>query len=189
VLDDVRLYDYVLSSNQIAALMNTAPVLAAISNRVMVAGATLLVTNSATDAEAPAQTLTYGLIAPPGGATINSSNGIFSWRPLIAQGGATYPINVTVTDNGTPSLVATQSFAVTVNAPMQPGIAAAMISQGKFRMTISGDAGPDYSVLGSTNLLNWTLVQTTNSPVLPYLFIDDNSSNYMQRFYRVLLGP
>lgn len=188
-LDDVRLYDYVLSSNQIVALMNTAPVLPPISNRTILAGTTLLVTNSATDAEAPAQSLTYGLITPPSGAAINSSNGIFSWRPLIAQAGAIYPVNVTVTDNGTPSLAATQSFSVTVNPPATPGISAPTMSQGKFRMTIAGDFGPDYSVLGSTNLLNWTLLQTTNSPALPYLFIDGGSSNYQQRFYRVLLGP
>ena len=188
-LDDVRLYDYVLNSNQIVALMNTAPVLAPLSNRVILAGTTLLVTNSATDAEAPAQTLTYGLITPPSGAAINSSNGIFSWRPLIAQSGTFNLVNVSVTDNGTPGLAATQSFSVTVNTPIQPGLSATTISQGKFRMTISGDAGPDYSVLGSTNLVNWTLLQTTNSPMLPYLFIDSTSSNYLQRFYRVLLGP
>ena len=188
-MDDVRLYDYVLSSNQIVGLMNTAPVLASISNRVVLAGTTLLVTNSATDAEAPAQTLTYGLVTPPVGAGINTSNGIFSWRPLIAQSGTSYLVNVSVTDNGTPSLGATQSFSVMVNSPIQPGISAATVSQGKFRMTISGDAGPDYSVLGSTNLVNWTLLQTTNSPALPYLFIDSTSSNYLQRFYRVLIGP
>ncbi len=188
-MDEVRLYDYVLSSNQIIALMNTAPVLSAVSNRVILAGTTLLVTNSATDAETPAQTLTYALVNPPSGAGINSSNGIFSWRPLITQSGTINQVNVSVTDNGTPSLAATQSFSVTVNSPVQPGISATSISQGKFRMTISGDAGPDYSVLGSTNLVNWTLLQTTNSPALPYLFIDSTSSNYLQRFYRVLLGP
>ncbi len=188
-LDDVRLYDYALSTNQIIAIMNTAPVLATVSNRVLMAGATLLVTNSATDAEAPAQTLTFGLLAPPTGAAINASNGILSWRPLVSQGGATYPLAVTVTDNGTPTLAATQNFSVTVNSPMQPGIASAQINQGKFQMNISGDVGPDYSVLGSSNLLNWTVLQITNAPVLPYLFIDVNSTNYQQRFYRVLLGP
>ena len=189
VMDDVRLYDYMLNSNQIVALMNTAPVLASISNRVILAGATLLVTNTATDAEAPAQTLTYGLVAPPSGASINTSNGTFSWRPLITQAGSFNLVNVTVTDNGTPSLGATQSFWVTVNQPAQPTISAPLITQGKFRMTISGDFGPDYKVMASTNLVNWTLLQTTNSPALPYLFIDSSSSNYMQRYYRVLLGP
>jgi hypothetical protein len=188
-MDDVRLYDYVLSSNQIVAIMNTAPVLAAISNRVLMAGATLLVTNTASDAEAPAQILTFGLASSPAGAAINSSNGIFSWRPLISQGGATYPLAVSVTDNGTPSLAATQNFSVTVNSPVVPAIAAPSVSQGKFRMNISGDVGPDYSVLGSTNLLNWTLLQITNPSALPYQFIDSSSTNYSQRFYRVLLGP
>lgn len=188
-LDDVRLYDYALSSNQIVAIMNTVPMLAAISNRVILAGATLLVTNSATDAEAPAQALTYGLVTPPAGAVINSSNGIFSWRPLIVQGGATYPLVVSVTDNGIPSLAATQNFSVTVNAPVQPGIVSPAISQGKFQMSITGDIGPDYSVLGSSNLVSWTLLKTTNPPALPYLFIDAASTNYPQRFYRVLLGP
>ena len=46
-----------------------------------------------------------------------------------------------------------------------------------------------YVVLTSTNLVDWTLVQTTNSPVPPFLFVDPNSTNYLQRFYRVLLGP
>ncbi len=133
--------------------------------------------------------MTYGLLNPPAGAAINTSNGIFSWRPLIAQSGASNLVNVFVFDNGTPSLSATQRFWVTVNRPARPGISAVQINQGQVRMTISGDAGPDYSMLASTNLVNWTLIQTTNSPLPPFLFVDPNSTNYLQRFYRVLLGP
>lgn len=191
IMDDVRLYDYMLNSNQIAALivLNTAPALTAISNRVILAGTTLLVTNTATDADVPAQTLTYGLLTPPSGASINTSNGIFSWRPLISQSETLNQLSVTVTDNGTPSLSATQSFWVTVNRPAQPSVSAATINQGKFQMLISGDTGPDYKILASTNLADWMLLQTTNTPALPYLFIDGSASNYMQRYYRVLLGP
>ena len=188
-LDDVRIYDYALNSTQLIAVMNTAPVLNAISNRVIMAGATLLITNTATDVEAPAQTLTYGLIAPPAGATINSSNGIFAWRPLISQGSATYPVAVTVTDDGLPSLAATQSFSVTVNSPLTPSIAGAAISSSRFQMNVSGSVGPDYSVLASTNLVNWTLLQTTNPLALPYLFMDLNWTNYPRRFYRVQISP
>jgi hypothetical protein len=188
-MDDVRIYDYVLGSNQIAGLMNNAPVLSPISNRVMVAGATLLVTNSASDPDAPAQSLTYNLINPPAGAAINSTNGVVTWRPLMIQAGATSLLTVVVSDNGTPSLSATQSFWVTVNRPAQPGLASPLVSQGRFRMSVSGDAGPDYSVQGSTNLVNWATIQITNSPALPFLFTDPGSSNYIQRFYRVLLGP
>src|SRR2546422_726707 len=84
-------------------------VLASISNRVIVAGTTLLITNSATDAEAPPQTLTYSLISPPSppaGVAINPSNGLFSWRPLIAQSATTNLLNVQVADSGAVSLSA-----------------------------------------------------------------------------------
>ena len=37
-IDDVRLYNYVLNAGQIGALANTAPTLATISNRVVLAG-------------------------------------------------------------------------------------------------------------------------------------------------------
>jgi glucose/arabinose dehydrogenase len=188
-LDDVRLYDYALSSNQIPALMNTAPVLAPISNRVILAGASLVFTNSASDADVPAQVLTYNLVNPPTGAQINASNGVFFWRPLMAQAGTTNLLSVNVFDNGTPSLSATQSFWVTVNRPAQPGLSATFTSQGQFKIMIAGDTGPDYTVLGSTNLVNWTTLLTTNSPVPPFLFVEPNSSSFGQRFYRVLLGP
>jgi hypothetical protein len=188
-LDDVRIYDYVLSPNQISGLMNTAPVLAPISNRVIIAGAVLTVTNSASDADLPPQILTYNLINPPIGAGINPGNGLLTWRPLMAQAGASNLLTISVADSGSPSLAATQSFWVTVNRPARPGLANPLYSQGPFQLTVSGDAGPDYSLQGSTNLVNWTTIQTTNPAVLPFLFSDPNSSNYFQRFYRVLLGP
>ncbi|MDB6112540.1 MAG: hypothetical protein JWR69_4290, partial [Pedosphaera sp.] len=188
-MDDVRLYDYVLGPNQILALMNTVPVLAPISNRVIMAGASLMFTNSASDADVPAQVLTYILMNPPIGANLNASNGVFAWRPLMAQAGTTNLLTVNVADNGTPSLSATQSFWVTVTRPAQPGLSASITGQGPFKLMISGDTGPDYTLLGSTNLVNWTTLQTSNSPVPPFLFIDPSSSNYGQRFYRVLLGP
>ncbi len=73
---------------------NTAPALAAISDASLVAGQTLLVTNSATDADVPAQTLTWSLLNPPSGAIINATNGLLTWRPAIAQSPSTNPITV-----------------------------------------------------------------------------------------------
>ena len=191
-LDDVKMYNYVLNATQIGALVNTAPILAAISNRVILAGSTLMITNSATDAEAPPQVLSYslaGLPAPPAGAAINSSNGLFAWRPVMAQAGTSNRLNIQVADNGTPSMSATQSFYVLVNRPAQPGLSSAAISNGQFRLLISGDAGPDYIVQGSTNLLDWVPLWATSSPALPFQFTDPAATNYRQRFYRVLLGP
>jgi transposase-like protein len=92
---------------------NHAPVLPAQPNQVVSALATLVVTNTASDVDFPAQTLTYQLISPPSGASIDA-NGIITWAPSGAQIGP-YTITTVVTDSGTPPLSATNSFAVTVN--------------------------------------------------------------------------
>jgi mono/diheme cytochrome c family protein len=190
--DEVRLYNYVLNATQIGALANTPPSLAAIPNRVILAGTSLLITNTAIDAEAPPQVLSYSLVGPvppPAGANINASNGFFAWRPAMAQAGTTNLLTIQVSDNGIPSLSATQSFFVTVNRPVRPGLTSASITNGQFKLLISGDAGPDYTVQVSTNLLDWTALWTTNPPALPFQISDPGASNYPQRFYRVLLGP
>ena len=82
---------------------NLAPVLTAIGNQSVNEGATLSFTASATDADVPAQSLTYSLDAASIalGMTINSSTGAFSWTPTEAQGGLTPSVTITVTDNGT----------------------------------------------------------------------------------------
>jgi hypothetical protein len=97
-------------------------------------------------------------------------------------------LNVVVSDNGTPSLSATQGFSVTVNRPAQPALANPSVSGGKFGITISGDTGPDYTIQASSNLLNWSPILTTNPLSTPFQFFD-SATNYPQRFYRVILGP
>jgi uncharacterized repeat protein (TIGR03806 family) len=190
-IDDARIYNYILSATQIGLLVNTPPILAAISNRAILAGTTLTITNSATDAEAPPQVLTYSLTSPspPVGVSINPSNGVFIWRPTIAQAGATNLFSVQVSDNGTPSMSASQAFSVTVNRPAQPVLNNAFMTNGQIRLVIAGDVGPDYTVLASTNLVDWNAIFTTNQPSTPFLFVEPNLTNYNQRFYRVRLGP
>jgi hypothetical protein len=94
-----------------------------------------------------------------------------------------------VTDNGVPSLSATQWFSVCVFPPRRPTLSSPMLSNGVFGMTISGDAGPDYGIYGSTNLTNWQLLQQDLSPSLPLQFSDAMAANPRFGYYRVLLGP
>ena len=96
--------------------INTAPVLAAIGNQAVNEGATLSFTATATDADLPAQSLSYSLDAASIalGMTINSSTGAFSWTPTEAQGGLTPSVTVTVTDNGTGLLTDSETFTITV---------------------------------------------------------------------------
>ena len=171
---------------------NQPPVLSAQpagTNRTVIAGQTLSVTNAATDADGPAQTLTYSLVDSPSGATINANTGVLTWRPTISQSPLVQAIVVKVTDSGTPSLSATQTVWVTVNRPAQPVISASGLSDGRFSLAVAGDSGPDYTVLASTNLTSWSSVWVTNPPLQPFLFTDPAATNFNRRFYRVLLGP
>ena len=96
--------------------VNTAPVLATIANQTVNEGATVSVTASATDADVPANTLTYSLDpGAPAGMTINASSGAISWTTTEANGPGTYSVTVRAKDNGTPLLSSTKTFTVTVN--------------------------------------------------------------------------
>ncbi|MBL9172527.1 MAG: putative Ig domain-containing protein, partial [Verrucomicrobiales bacterium] len=94
--------------------VNSAPVLAKPADRTLNESTSLLVTLSATDADVPAQTLTYGLVSGPTGLTVGAA-GAVSWTPTEAQGPGTYTVSVKVTDGGSPPMSTTNSFVVTVN--------------------------------------------------------------------------
>ncbi len=64
-----------------------------------------------------------------------------------------------------------------------------MLSNGLFRLSITGDLGPDYTVQASANLTTWINLFVTNSPARPLTWTDTTASHFLQRFYRVLLGP
>jgi len=81
---------------------------------------TLVITNSATDANTANLPLTYSLINPPSWATIDPNTGIVTLSPLEADGPGTYIITTLVTDGSTPPLSAEDSFTVTVNEVNTP---------------------------------------------------------------------
>lgn len=158
-------------------------------NQTLDPGQTLTLTNTATDPNQPAQTISFSLPLAPSGATLNSSNGIFTWRPLIAQADSNYAVRVVVTDNGLPSLSATQNFSINVLPVTSPVVSSPTWSNGNFRASVSGAVGPDYIVQASTNLTVWTNLFTTNPVALPFGWNDPAATNYPTRFYRLLLGP
>jgi hypothetical protein len=108
---------------------NSAPILAAIGNQIIVLGQTVAFTASATDTDQPPQTLTFTLgSGAPAGATI-TSGGQFSWTPTAAQAPSTNTITVTVTDNGVPPLSASNTFSVIVYRANTPPVLAAISNQ------------------------------------------------------------
>ncbi len=102
---------------------NISPVLPAQSARTIAELATLTVTNTATDADFPPQSLTYTLLVAPANASISAA-GIITWTPTEAQGPGTNVFTTKVSDSGTPSLSATNTVTVIVtdvnSAPTLP---------------------------------------------------------------------
>jgi len=93
--------------------VNQAPTLAPIGGQTVLLGGTLTFTASGSDADVPAQALTYSLTgAAPAGASINATTGAFSWTPAPAQAGQVYTFNVRVTDDGAGQLYAEQPVTV-----------------------------------------------------------------------------
>src|SRR5438477_18659 len=95
--------------------LNSAPVLTVPMDQTVTELSTLTVTNTAIDADLPANTLTFTLLSAPTGVNLNPSTGVLTWIPTEAQGPSTSLITVRVTDNGAPPLSATNSFSVIVN--------------------------------------------------------------------------
>ncbi len=167
---------------------NTPPVLAAIGDRMVNAGQTVAFTASATDSDQPPQKLTFELLSGPANATLDTNGGAFSFRPLVTQADSTNHFTLKVSDNGSPSLSATQSFSVVVNPLSVPGLGSISSAGGQISFNVSGQSGPDYAIETSTDLTQWTSVFLTNSPALPFSWTDA-TTNPPVRFYRIKLGP
>ncbi len=104
-------------------VVNHPPVIASIPVQAVDEGTPLAMSIPATDPDVPPNNLTFSLApAAPAGATINSTNGFFTWTPTEEQGPGTNTIQVIVTDDGSPSLRATQIVTVVIHevnaAPM-----------------------------------------------------------------------
>lgn len=170
---------------------NTAPQFTALgtTNFIVNPWTTVLVTNTATDSDMPAQALTYTLTSGPEGALLNSTNGIFIWRPTMAQAGTTNFVTIVVTDNGAPSLSATQTFSVTVTKTTGVKVVAFKFVSGVPTLTIDGSEGENYVIETSTNLVNWQAAGTNATPlVVPFNWSDTNSPAPF-KFYRLHLIP
>ena len=150
-------------------LPNTAPSLSPISNKEITLGQTLTFTATATDTDIPAQTLAYSLAAGAvPGATINSSSGLFSWKPSAAP--STNAFSVIVADSGVPSLTSTQAFSVVVYTP----------------------APLNFQMFGSQMMLTWPrgTLQQADEATGPYFDMPQSSPFFVsptgaRKFYRI----
>jgi hypothetical protein len=116
-------------------LVNSPPSLVTGADQTVDEGATVVINNSASDSDSPAQSLTFSLgAASPPGATINPLTGRVTWRTGEGTGLGTNDIFVVVKDNGVPSSSTTGIVHVVVNevnsAPMLAPIALRHVNEG-----------------------------------------------------------
>ncbi len=109
---------------------NDAPLLADPPDQTAFEGSRLTFQAAGRDTDVPANALRYSLNTDaPGGASIDPTSGVFTWTPAEDQGGQVYELTITVSDDGTPSLSAAQSFQVQVNETNQAPVLAAIPNQ------------------------------------------------------------
>ena len=107
---------------------------------------------------------------------------------VVTQANTTNPFTVKVADNGSPSLSATQSYIVTVSPLTHPRIATVTLSGGQLVLQVNGDSGPDYQIQTSTNLMDWSVLFTTNATPMPFSWTNTNTGLSMS-FFRIQAGP
>ena len=167
---------------------NTAPAWNAISNQIVVLGQTLSFTASASDVDLPAQTLTFTLgTNAPAGAAINSFSGHFTWTPTNAP--ATNSVSFVVTDNGSPSLSATQTFMVNVVLPPQLG--GVSIGGNQLIFTWPSFPGLNYQLEYSDDLTvsGWTPLGSSVAGTGSAIGVTNSLDTSSQRFFRLRLLP
>ena len=163
--------------------VNQAPTLSAVGNKTIHAGVILSVTNSATDADIPSNTLTYSLTNSPAGAAINSSSGVVTWATSDGLANTTNQFTIRVTDNGSPALTDSKTFSVTVRP--RPTTQATTTTNGVVTLTWTAINGTSYKVQYKNDLndADWTDLTTVTATSASASF---NNSPGAQRFYRIV---
>jgi hypothetical protein len=170
----------------IVSEVNSAPVLASITDQTNSPNSTIAFTASATDGDEPAQDLTYSLDAgAPVGATIDSSTGAFTWTPTVAQAGTTNVITVRVIDSGSPPLSHTGTLTLVVTRELK----VSEISVAAETVTIKWDSTPgrSYRLQRKAALEDaWSNVGGVINATDVTTSTTDNVGANTRQFYRVL---
>ena len=179
--------------------VNTAPVLPMQPDLVITSVVPLLpilVTNTATDSDIPANTLTYTLTSGPANAVIDP-NGIIYWIPTMQDLPSTNRFTTVVTDSNpsdtiTPQLSATNSFLVILPPPpLPPKIQQPALGNGQAVITWNANVGALYRVQYETSLdqTNWTDLPPDIRATTSTLTITNSMDQSGAKFFRVIQLP
>jgi hypothetical protein len=169
---------------------NRPPVLAAIANRTIHAGISLVITNVATDPDIPTNTLAFSLgTNAPAGAVIDPTTGIFQWSTSDAFANTTNSITVNVTDNGVPPLSDSKAFTVTVDP--RPILQAVGLSSNLISLSWNAVSGQVYRAQFKQSLSSafWTNLPPDVTATGSSAAKTDTIGPSAVRFYRVQVLP
>ncbi|MEO6033682.1 MAG: Ig-like domain-containing protein, partial [Verrucomicrobiota bacterium] len=168
--------------------VNSAPRLVPPTNSVVYAGASILFTNTASDADLPANLLEFSFEAAPGGAQLKPASGIFTWVPATNQLGTNY-FTIRVTDDGAPNLSDAQTFSILVVPP--PTIRIEIAANGEITLTWDAIPGRSYRVQykNDLNQASWESLRADVTAAESFASKTDSSGFSDQRYYRILVLP
>ncbi|HSY19902.1 MAG TPA: hypothetical protein VK815_16280, partial [Candidatus Acidoferrales bacterium] len=175
--------------NYLSLATNTAPRLNTVSNAFALKGHPLALNFSAVDSDIPVQVLTFSLTNSPPDATINSTNGAFSWIPSGAAGPVTNSVTVVVTDNGNPPRSDSKTFLIIAN-DLNAG--APVFSANGISLNWNAIPGLTYHVQFKNSLAdpNWSDlpgdITASNNVALK---LDSAAVTNTTRFYRIIALP
>ena len=172
--------------------IHNGPTLPDQSNVMLTEPATLVVTNTATDNDVPKLSLTYQLMNPPVGASIDG-NGVITWTPTESEAPSTNIFETIVADEPTgPALSATNSFVVIVLPPIVPPVFQSIsVTNGNVTLIWSSVHGRNYRLQYSDDLIgtNWTDIAPDVTASGPTASLTSLVGEALQRYYRVFVLP
>jgi|GEM_PF-385775 len=160
-----------------------APEMAPLDDVALHVGQTETFQIPATDADLPAQVLSYTMSGAPMGATIDQSTGTFTFSPQAIEAGRGYNVTITVTDPTGYS--ASQTFNLRIGQPFdltcEEDGNAAVIS---FRTIV----GETYDLEICDDLVgdNWSLLQAVSANTPVSSVVDTNLQNLNRCFFRIV---
>jgi hypothetical protein len=169
--------------------VNLPPVFDAIESRMIHQGMSVSIAITATDADLPANLLSYTLLSAPLGAEFNSTNGLFTWTPDLDQVNSTNLIAGVVTDDGVPGLSATNSFTISVVSA--PVIESINLVSNVVEIVWSSISGVSYRLEYKTNLddLEWIILPGDVTASGETAAKTDVLAEDEERYYRVRVLP
>jgi hypothetical protein len=168
----------ILASGEVVPLTSAPGIAAQPANAVVVAGNNAFFAVTATGTPAPAYQWRFN------GTNLSDATAasLVLTNVTLGQAGS-YAVLVTnvagSTNSSTAVLTVYATAAATLGSPVS-------FSDGRFQFSLTGVPGYSYAVLGSSNLSDWTSLQTN---VSPFTFADTNAGAFPARFYRAQYLP